>query len=86
MLYLKLVVNTEETCKNKLMLKNILLLLITPLIGLSENIDTLFKEKGEIYFSFEYKNKLELNKISKIVSIDHKITSEIALLRTKENS
>lgn len=78
MLYLKLEENTEETCKSKLMLKNILLLLIIPLIGLSENIDTLFKEKGEIYFSFEYKNKLELNKISKIVSIDHKITPVIA--------
>ena len=60
------------------MLKNIILLLFIPFFCLSENVDTLFKEKGEIYFSFEYKNKLELNKISKIVSIDHKITSEIA--------
>ena len=34
----------------------------------------MIKEKS---FSFEYRNKVELNNISKIVSIDHKITPEL---------
>ncbi len=61
------------------MLKKIItLLLIIPLVSLSQNVDSLFNDKGEIFFSFEYRNKVELNNISKIVSIDHKITPELA--------
>mgnify|MGYP000630248549 CR=1 FL=1 len=60
------------------MTKKILLLLFIPFIGFSQNIDELFIEKGEMYFSFEYINKNQLNEISDIVSIDHKTTPEMA--------
>ena len=60
------------------MSKKILLLLLLPYISLSQNIDDLFSEKGEVYFSFQYKNKSQLNNLSKIISIDHKTTDEIA--------
>ena len=60
------------------MSKKILLLLLLPYISLSQNIDDLFSEKGEVYFSFQYKNKSHLNNLSKIISIDHKTTDEIA--------
>ena len=36
------------------MIKKILFLLLIPFLGFSQNIDDLFYEKGEIYFSFEY--------------------------------
>ena len=60
------------------MIKKILFLLLIPFLGFSQNIDDLFSEKGEIYFSFEYTNKSQLNQISDIVSIDHKTTDKIA--------
>ena len=60
------------------MSKKILLLLLLPYISLSQNIDDLFSEEGEVYFSFQYKNKSQLNNLSKIISIDHKTTNEIA--------
>ena len=53
-------------------MKNILLLLLIPFLGFSQNIDDLFTDKGEIYFSFEYENKNQLNELSKLISIDHK--------------
>jgi len=59
-------------------MKKILFLLLIPFLGFSQNIDDLFSEKGEIYFSFEYTNKSQLNQISDIVSIDHKTNSELA--------
>ena len=69
------------------MLKKIItLLLIIPLVSLSQNVDSLFNDKGEIYFSFEYRNKVELNNISKIVSIDHKITPELAYAYANKKS
>ena len=58
--------------------KKILILLLLPYISLSQNIDDLFSEKGEVYFSFQYKNKSQLNNLSKIISIDHKTNDEIA--------
>lgn len=59
-------------------MKKILLLLLIPFISFSQNIDDLFTDRGEIYFSFKYKNKNQLNKISDIISLDHKTTDEIA--------
>ena len=59
-------------------MKKALLLLLIPFIGFSQNIDDLFTDRGEIYFSFEYKNKSQLNELSKLISIDHKTNAEIA--------
>jgi len=59
-------------------MKKILFLLLIPFFGFSQNINDLFSEKGEIYFSFQYKNKLQLNMISDIVSIDHKTNADLA--------
>ena len=58
--------------------KNIVFLLLIPFIGLTQNIDDLFSERGEIHFSFEYVNKHQLNIISDIVSIDHKTNADLA--------
>lgn len=60
------------------MIKNILLLLLIPLFGISQNIDDLFLERGEIHFSFKYNNINQLNDLSNIISIDHKTNSELA--------
>ncbi len=59
-------------------MKKILLLLLIPFISFSQNIDKLFGEKGEIYFSFKYNNKSQLDEISNIISLDHKTNSEMA--------
>ena len=59
-------------------MKKLLFLLLMPLIGFTQNIDELFLERGELNFSFEYKNKNQLNDISDIVSIDHKTNAERA--------
>ena len=60
------------------MTKKILLILFLPLISFSQNIDKLFHKRGEINFSFKYNNKIQLNKISDIISIDHKTNSHTA--------
>ena len=59
-------------------MKKIILIILIPFFGFSQNINNLFSEKGEIYFSFQYKNKLQLNMISDIVSIDHKTNADLA--------
>jgi len=59
-------------------MKKIFFLLLIPFFGFSQNINDLFSKKGEIYFSFQYKNKLQLNMISEIVSIDHKTNAYLA--------
>ena len=59
-------------------MKKILLFLFFPILSFSQSIDHLFFEKGEINFSFQYKNKLQLNMISNIVSIDHKTNADLA--------
>ena len=59
-------------------MKKIILFLFFPILSFGQNIDDLFSEKGEIYFSFKYKNKLQLNMISDIVSIDHKTNTDLA--------
>ncbi len=59
-------------------MKKLLLLLLIPILSFGQSIDHLFTEKGEIYFSFQYKNKLQLNMISDIVSIDHKTNADLA--------
>ena len=60
------------------MIKRVLILLLIPFISFSQNTDDLFSERGEVYFSFQYENRNQLNKISDIVSIDHKTTDKIA--------
>ena len=60
------------------MLKKILFFFLIPLIALSQDTKELFSERGEIYFSFEYKNKNQLDNISNIISIDHKTNAELA--------
>jgi len=59
-------------------MKKLLFLLLIPSIGFTQNIDELFLERGEVNFSFEYKNKNQLNDISDIVSIDHKTNTKLA--------
>ena len=66
-------------------MKKILLLLLIPFFGFSQNINDLFAEKGEVYFSFQYKNKIQLNMISDIVSIDHKTNADFAYAYANKN-
>ena len=66
-------------------MKKILLLVLIPFFGFSQNINDLFTEKGEIYFSFKYKNKLQLNMISEIISIDHKTNADLAYAYANQN-
>jgi len=56
----------------------IFLLCLIPTLILSQDVNSIFKEKGEIYFSFKYKNRNQLNKLSKIISLDHKIQKDSA--------
>ncbi|MEE2931145.1 MAG: M14 family zinc carboxypeptidase [Bacteroidota bacterium] len=61
------------------MIKKIFLfVLCIPIFSFSQNIDEIFGKNGELYFSFEYKNKSQLDKLSKIISIDHKTNGEMA--------
>ncbi|MAR39332.1 MAG: hypothetical protein CMD22_01365 [Flavobacteriales bacterium] len=60
------------------MIKKILFLILIPIFCCSQNIDEIFSNRGEVYFSFEYENKSQLNHISDIISIDHKTNSELA--------
>ncbi|MDG1145717.1 MAG: M14 family zinc carboxypeptidase, partial [Flavobacteriales bacterium] len=55
------------------MLRIILSLLFLPFFATAQitRIDSIFKNAGEVYFSFEVNSKEELNSISKIVSLDH---------------
>ena len=61
-------------------IKNIFirLILVLPFTVISQSIDDIFLDKGEVYFSFEYEDKEALDKLSKIISIDHNTNSEIA--------
>ena len=60
------------------MTRRILIFLLIPFIGFSQNIDDVFSDRGEIYFSFKYHNKSQLNAISDVVSIDHKTNNKLA--------
>ena len=60
------------------MIKKGLFLLLIPFLGTSQDINEIFTKKGEVYFSFQHKNKSKLNELSKIISIDHKTNAEIA--------
>tara|TARA_Y100000766_G_scaffold78289_1_gene66557 strand:+ start:5369 stop:6931 length:1563 start_codon:yes stop_codon:yes gene_type:complete len=62
--------NTEEICN---MMKKLFLILLFPVTLLSQDIDKIFQNKNEIYFSFNYKSKHQLDELSKIISLDHKI-------------
>ena len=59
-------------------MKKIIIILLLPFTILSQNIEEIFDNKNEIYFSFEYKNKQELDRLSKIISLDHKIEKTTA--------
>ena len=50
----------------------LLFLLIFPIFLTAQNIDQIFSEKKEIYFSFNSENKTQLDRLSKIISLDHK--------------
>ena len=54
--------------------RNILLILFSvfPFIAFSQNIEEIFQNKKEIYFSFSYTTKNKIDKLSKIISLDHK--------------
>ena len=56
----------------------ILILLFFPLSIVCQNIDKIFFKKNEIYFSFNYEKKSKLDKLSKIISLDHKIEKTTA--------
>ena len=51
----------------------IFLFLLAPFFSFAQsvNIDSIFKDSGEVYFSFQIDSKEDLNSISSIVSIDH---------------
>ena len=59
-------------------MRKILLIFIFPISLIGQNIDQIFSEKTEIYFSFKYTNKNHLDRLSKIISIDHKTNKTIA--------
>ena len=54
-----------------------ILFLVTSTV-FAQDVNELFSKRGEIYFSFKYKYKNQLDDISKIISIDHKTNAEIA--------
>ena len=56
----------------------ILILLFFPLSIVCQNIDKIFFKKNEIYFSFNYEKKSQLDRLSKIISLDHKIEKTTA--------
>ena len=64
--------------------KKIFFFILFPLFSFSQNIDKLFKDSGEIYFSFQYESKNQLNELSKIISLDHKTNSFEILLFKQE--
>ena len=47
----------------------IFLFIFFPLSLVSQNVDEIFKTKNEIYFSFAYQKKSEIDKYSKIISL-----------------
>ena len=59
-------------------MKRLLILFILPLSLIGQNIEQIFSGKNEIYFSFDYKNKQELDNLSKIISLDHKTNKHTA--------
>ena len=59
-------------------MKRILILLFFPLSIVCQNIDKIFFKKNEVYFSFNYEKKSQLDRLSKIISLDHKIEKTTA--------
>ena len=56
----------------------ILILLFFPLSIVCQNLDKIFFKKNEVYFSFNYEKKSQLDRLSKIISLDHKIEKTTA--------
>jgi len=56
----------------------ILILLFFPLSIVCQNLDKIFFKKNEVYFSFIYEKKSQLDRLSKIISLDHKIEKTTA--------
>ena len=54
-------------------MSRILILFLLPISLIAQNIDEIFYKKNEIYFSFKYDKKSQLDRLSKIISLDHKI-------------
>ena len=59
-------------------MKKIIILILLPFALVGQNIDEIFYKKNEIYFSFQYDKKSQLDKLSKIISLDHKIEKTTA--------
>jgi hypothetical protein len=53
-----------------------LIILIFPLCFSAQEVNNIFGDKSELYFSFDVKNKTELDVISQFISIDHRSTKE----------
>ncbi len=64
--------------RNRLINCLILLFSIFQIQVFSQKTAELFSEKGEVYFSFKYKNKNQLDRLSKIISLDHKTNATMA--------
>ena len=54
-------------------MSRILILFLLPISLIAQNIDEIFYKKNEIYFSFKYDKKSQLDRLSKIISLDHEI-------------
>ena len=61
-------------------MKKIIILILLPFALVGQNIDEIFYKKNEIYFSFQYDKKSQLDRLSKIISLDHKIEKTTAYL------
>ncbi len=68
----------------------IFLFLLAPFFSFAQsvNVDSIFKNSGEVYFSFQIDSQEDLNSISRIVSIDHgvELTNMFAYANKKELS
>jgi hypothetical protein len=56
----------------------IVILMAIPFVIPSQSVDEIFGNSPVLYFSFDYKNKRELDNLSNLISIDHKTNSDKA--------
>tara|TARA_B110000003_G_C16624386_1_gene524353 strand:- start:73 stop:1638 length:1566 start_codon:yes stop_codon:yes gene_type:complete len=67
-----------KSLKKLITIRGMLFLFLIPQLSLSQNLDSLFLQRSEIYFSFKFKNKNQLKIASEVISLDHKVNSETA--------
>ncbi len=53
-----------------------IIILVFPLCFSAQQVENIFGDKSELYFSFNVKNKTELDVVSNFISIDHKSTKD----------